>query len=77
MSPECIVPWPFLCVAGLVLFPEPEHEEEENRPSPESSPLPLRVTGEEALPALRDACAVTVEEEDWNRPLCSVAEQNG
>ena len=33
--------------------------------------------GEEALPALRDACAVAVEEEDWNRPLCSVAEQNG
>ena len=35
------------------------------------------VAGEEALPALRDACAVAVEEEFWNRPLCSVAEQNG
>ncbi|KAJ8639384.1 hypothetical protein MRB53_016078 [Persea americana] len=27
------------------------------------------VAGEEALPALRDACAVDVEEEFWNRPL--------
>ncbi|KAJ8633944.1 hypothetical protein MRB53_027280 [Persea americana] len=52
VSLECVVPWPFLCVTGLVLFPEPKHEEEENRPSPESSPPPLRVTGAEAPPAL-------------------------
>ena len=27
------------------------------------------VAGEEALPALRDACAVDVKKEFWNRPL--------